>query len=50
MRLNHEKIMRGKTFASLQMQLPKTEEGKPETTQYLEFVLQSVAASEADKK
>jgi hypothetical protein len=50
LRLNHEKIMRGKTFASLQMQLPKAEEGKPETTQYLEFVLQSVGANEADKK
>ena len=50
MRLNHEKIMRGKTFASLQMQLPKVEAGKPESTQYLEFVLQSVDANEADKK
>ena len=49
-RLNREKIMRGKTFASLQMQLPKAEAGKPETTQYLEFILQSAVASEADKK
>lgn len=51
-RLNREKIMRGKTFASLQMQLPKTEAGKPETAQYLEFVLQSVGAGigEAEKK
>ena len=50
MRLNHEQIMRGKSFASLQMQLPKAEAGKPETTQYLEFVLQSVDVNEADKK
>lgn len=49
-RLNHEKIMRGKTFASLQMQLPKAASGKPETTRYLEFVLQSVDAGKADKK
>jgi len=50
LRLNHEKAMRGKTFASLQMQLPKAEAGKPETTQYLEFILQSVGTGEADKK
>lgn len=49
-RLSREKIMRGKTFASLQMQLSKVETGKPETGQYLEFVLQSVAASEAETK
>jgi len=50
LRLNREKIMRGKTFAYLQMQLPKVEQGKAETTQYLEFTLQSVGVSEADKK
>jgi hypothetical protein len=49
MRLNNEKIMRGKTFSSLQMQLPKEDAGKPASRPYLEFVLQSVAASEADK-
>ena len=59
LRLNNEKVMRGKTFASLQMQLPKPETGKPEaskpeankpaTARYLEFILQSVRASEADK-
>jgi hypothetical protein len=59
MRLNNEQVMRGKTFAFLQMQLPRPETAKPQngkqetgkaaTPQYLEFVLQSVAASEADK-
>lgn len=59
MRLNNEAVMRGKTFASLQMQLPKpeankpaggkTETGKAATPQYLEFNLLSVRASEADK-
>lgn len=59
MRLNNEAVMRGKTFASLEMQLPKTEAHKPETgkaetgklttPQYLEFVLQSVATGEAEK-
>ena len=54
MRLNNEEVMRGKNFASLQMQLPKPETSKPEasklaTAKYLEFNLQSVRASEADK-
>lgn len=49
MRLNNEKVMRGKTFASLQMQLPKEDASKPAVRPYLEFVLQSVRASEADK-
>jgi Fimbrial assembly protein (PilN) len=49
MRLNNEKIMRGKTFSSLQMQLPKEDVSKPAPRPYLEFVLQSVAAGEADK-
>ncbi len=54
MRLNNEQVMRGKSFASLQMQLPKpeagkAEAGKPATTQYLEFTLQSAVAGEADK-
>lgn len=49
MGLNNEKVMRGKTFASLQMQLPKVDAGKPAATKYLEFNLQSVRAGEADK-
>jgi hypothetical protein len=49
-RLNNEKAMRGKTFTSLQMQLPKTDVGKQPATQYLEFNLQSVSAEEAEKK
>lgn len=49
MRLNNEKVMRGKTFASLQMQLPKEDASKPASRQYLEFTLQSAAASEAVK-
>ena len=42
-RLSQEKVMRGKTFASLQMQQPKTESGK--AVRYIEFTLQS---SESD--
>lgn len=49
LRLNNEKVMRGKTFSSLQMQLPKEDTGKPASRPYLEFILQSVAASEAEK-
>lgn len=59
MRLNNESVMRGKSFASLEMQLPKIEINKQETgktdankfatPQYLEFILQSVMASEAEK-
>jgi len=49
-RLNNEQAMRGKTFTSLQMQLPKADAGKQPTTQYLEFNLQSVSASEAEKQ
>ena len=56
MRLNNETVMRGKTFASLQMQLPKQDVNKteankmkPSIPQYLEFNLLSVRASEADK-
>ena len=47
-RLNNEQALRGKTFTSLQMQLPKAEAGKPAAAQYLEFVLQSVVAGESD--
>lgn len=49
MRLNNEKVMRGKTFASLQMSLPKTVAGSKVITPHLEFVLQSVDVGEADK-
>lgn len=49
LRLNNEKVMRGKTFSSLQMQLPKEDASKPASRPYLEFILQSVAASEAEK-
>jgi Tfp pilus assembly protein PilN len=51
LRLNNENIMRGKTFTSLQMQLPKEESGKTSNRQqYLEFELKSVVKSEADKR
>lgn len=40
-RLNREKVMRGKSFAALQMKRPDTKPGKP-TARYLEFKLQSV--------
>lgn len=49
LRLNNEKVMRGKTFTSLHMQLPKVESGKPAVTQYIEFELQSVEASVAEE-
>ena len=49
LRLNNEKVMRGKTFASLQMQLPKEDASKPASRPYLEFILQSVVAGEAEK-
>lgn len=49
-RLNNEKAMRGKTFTSLQMQLPKSDVGKQPATQYLEFHLKSVSVDEAEKK
>jgi hypothetical protein len=49
LRLNKEKVMRGKTFTSLHMQLPKVEVDKPATTKYVEFNLQSVVPDEAEK-
>ncbi len=48
-RLGNEKIMRGKTFADFQMQLPKSEADRP-VARYLEFNLRSTAASEEAKK
>ncbi len=54
MRLNNEKVMRGKNFSSLKMQLPKKDakkdDSKPASKQYLEFELQSVVAGEAAKQ
>jgi hypothetical protein len=44
-RLNKEKIMKGKTFAALQMQQPKPVTGKLPATNYVEFGMQSVEAS-----
>ncbi len=41
-KLGQEKVMRGKIFASLQMQQPKVESGK--ATRYVEFALQSSEA------
>lgn len=49
LRLNKEQVMRGKTFTSLHMQLPKVEVDKPATTKYVEFNLQSVVPDEAEK-
>lgn len=46
-RLNRENIMRGKSFASLQMQQPKAEVGK--VARYIEFTLQSVEVGEEKK-
>jgi len=41
-KLSQEKVMRGKSFAALQMQQPKTVSGK--TSRYVEFTLQSAEA------
>lgn len=49
LRLNREKVMRGKTFTSLHMQLPSVEEGKPAIAKYVEFNLQSAVAEEAEE-
>lgn len=46
-KLNQEEVMRGKSFAALQMQLPKVEAGK--VASYIEFTLQSTEASGAAK-
>lgn len=47
MRLNNEAVMRGKTFASLQMRLP--DEDGQSGRRYLEFELKSVLAAEVAK-
>ncbi len=46
-RLSQEKVMRGKSFAALQMQQPKAEDGK--VARYIEFTLQSLEAGGAAK-
>lgn len=46
-KLGHEKVMRGKAFAALQMQQPKAGSGK--VARYVEFTLQSTEAAEAPK-
>ncbi|MBI5658364.1 MAG: PilN domain-containing protein [Nitrosomonadales bacterium] len=46
-RLNREKVMRGKTFASLQMRQPKAESGK--AAHHIEFTLQSSEGEGASK-
>jgi hypothetical protein len=44
-RLNKENVMKGKTFAALQMQQPKPIAGKLPVTSYVEFSMQSVEAT-----
>lgn len=46
-KLGQEEAMRGKSFAALQMQLPKVETGK--VARYIEFALQSSEAAGAAK-
>jgi hypothetical protein len=48
-RLNREKVMRGKTFASLQMKQPKAVANKAQVNTYLEFSMQSVEPQGAAK-
>lgn len=43
LRLSKEEILRGRRFASLQMQVPQEEPGKTSQGQYLEFILQTSA-------
>jgi hypothetical protein len=43
-RLNKEKVMKGKTFAALQMVQPKAVANKAPVTSYVEFSMQSVEA------
>jgi hypothetical protein len=48
-RLNKENVMKGKTFAALQMQQPKPIAGKVPVMSYVEFSMQSVEATGAAK-
>lgn len=47
-RLGKEKVLRGKTFATLQMQQPKKDGDRP-VPRYVEFTLRSGPATEAGK-
>lgn len=47
-RMNREPVMRGKSFAALQMKLPTAANGQP-TFGYVEFSLRSVASEEGGK-
>lgn len=48
-RLSKESVMRGKTFATLQMRQPKAEASQAAAPRYVEFTLHSGADSEAKK-
>ncbi len=48
-RLNKEKVMRGKTFSSLQMQQPKAASNQATAKSYVEFSMQSTEAHEGAK-
>jgi hypothetical protein len=48
-RLNREKIMQGRSFAALQMQQPKDQDGKSATNSYVEFTLRSSETNGASK-
>jgi hypothetical protein len=48
-RLGREKVMRGKTFSTLQMQQPKKDGDRP-VPRYVEFNLRSTAVSEEPKQ
>lgn len=48
-RLNREKVMRGKTFAALQIKQPKPMANKAAATNYLEFSMQSLESHGAVK-
>jgi hypothetical protein len=48
-RLGREKVMQGKTFATLQMQQPKTEADRP-VARYVEFNLRSAPAASGEAK
>lgn len=48
-RLNREKVMRGKTFAALQMRQSEVSADKPAARRYIEFTLHSVESGGAAK-
>lgn len=48
-RLSNESVMRGKTFATLQMRQPKADSSSGATPRYVEFTLQSGTDGEASK-